>query len=104
RPIGQYRNAIGAGESLLGMRGRQQHSQPVGLGEAANGVENPQLVAEIEARGRFVENQNSGLLSERAGNQRELTLAAADPEPLALSQMFDSQRGNCLARYLAMGR
>jgi len=72
-------------------------------GEPANGVESPCLVPEIEARGRFVKNQDPRLLRQCAGDQHELPLAAADPQPFARGEMADAERGNCLVRRCAIG-
>jgi hypothetical protein len=74
----------------------------VTLGKAANGVENPHLIAKIEARGRLVENQNPGFLSQRASDQGELALAAADPDPFAPGKRFDPEGREGLSRYLAI--
>ena len=74
---GQDRDHIGATESLLGVMGGQQHGQCALAGETAHRIENPQLVAEIEARGWFVEDQDLRLLSQGAGDGRAQRTSAA---------------------------
>ena len=83
--------------------GRQQHGEAVALGEASNRVENPHLVAKVEACSRLVEDQNPRFLSQRPGYQGELALAAADPYPLAPGERLDPQRCKSLSRHLAIG-
>jgi hypothetical protein len=39
----------------------------------------------------------------RAGDQRELPLAAADPDPFAFGEMLDAQGVDCHCRGLAIG-
>jgi hypothetical protein len=95
---------IRTGESLFRVMGGQQHAQSARLGEIANSVENPHLVAKIEASRRFVEDQNPRVLCQRAGEHGKLPLAAADPQPFALCQMLYSQGGNRLVCRVAIGR
>ena len=82
--------------------GGQQHGQCALAGEAAHRIENPQLVAEIEARGWFVEDQDSRLLSQGAGDERELPFAAADPQPLAFGEVVDPERRDRLVGGVAI--
>jgi hypothetical protein len=42
-------------EGLLRVVGREQHGQCSSLGKPTDGIENPHLVAEIEARSQLIE-------------------------------------------------
>src|SRR5215469_10477512 len=45
---GEYRNTVGAGESLFRMMDRQQYAQSAPLGKAANSIEDSHLVPKIK--------------------------------------------------------
>jgi len=62
-----------------------------------------QLIAEIEARRGFVHDENARLLRERAGDQHQLSLAAADLGVDALLEVSHAERGKRAPRNLAVG-
>ena len=53
---GQHCDLVCAREGLLRVVGREQYGQCSSLGKRTDGIENPHLVAEIEARSRLIEN------------------------------------------------
>ena len=58
----------------------------------------PELVPEIERRGRFVQEQELGALSERAGNHHALFLAAAERAERSRFERLRAGRAKSLAR------
>ncbi len=59
--------------------------------ETRHMVENPDLIAKIEVRGRLIEDQDGRLLDQGAGQQRQLPFAAADFGARTMAQMGDGQ-------------
>jgi hypothetical protein len=70
----QERDAVGAQERLVGIVRRHDHAD-AGARERAHLVEHARLVAEVEARGRLVHDDQRRVLRERARDERELPLA-----------------------------
>ena len=75
--VAQQRNAVSNAQRVLGLVGRQQHGHAL-LAQLGNGFQHADLVAKVEAGGRLVHDQQHRLLRQRASNQHQLALAAAD--------------------------
>src|SRR5215471_15693036 len=60
-------------------------------GERADFAHYLALIAEVQARGRLVEHDESRLLSERTGEEHELALAAGDHRVGSLLEMRDAK-------------
>ena len=86
----QQRHPGRAGESVVGGVGREHDAVALG-GERAHLAEHERLVAEVEARGRLVHDDQGRRLGERAGDQGELALAAADPRVVGIRQRRDPE-------------
>ena len=87
----QQRHFGAAGKRVVRIVGRQH--DPVAFGrERAHLAQHQRLVAEIEARGRLVHDDQGRCLGERAGDQPELTLAAADPGVVGPGEIRDAER------------
>jgi hypothetical protein len=64
------------------------------LAEACHGAERLQdqhLVAKVQVRGRFLEEQDAGLLRQRPGDERQLALASADLDVAPIPQVGNAQ-------------
>ena len=68
-------DTIGDATGVIGMVGRHQNPDALPA-ECRDRVEQPDLIAEVEAGGRFVHHEDPRLLGEGAGDQHELPLAA----------------------------
>src|SRR5262245_15897811 len=84
------------------MRGKED--AVAGGRERADLAHHLALVAEVEARGRLVEHDELRLLSKRACEQNELTLAARNHGVRPVAQMLDAEAYERLSRHLAVMR
>ena len=97
----QQRDAGADGEGVVGIVGREDHREPVG-GEPGDLPQHQRLVAEIEAGGGLVHDQDGGLLRQRAGDQHELALAARQPGVVGPGEIPDAEAGERALRRFAV--
>jgi hypothetical protein len=83
-------------EGLVGVVGRQDHGMAAAAGEVGDARQHPRLVAEVEARGRFVHDQDRRLLRERAGDHHHLPLPAREARVIGARQIADPEPGRAL--------
>ena len=87
---------------MVGVVGGKDHREPVSR-QSRDLAQHQGLVAEVEARGRLVHDQDGRLLRKRPGDQHELALAAGEPRVVGVGQVLDVQSGQCGAGGLAIG-
>ena len=88
---------------MIGIVRGEDNSEAVRLRQGAGVVEHGNLVAEIEAGGGFVKNEEFRLLRQRAGEQDQLPLAAGNLGHRLVAQMRDAQCPQCLFGAGAVG-
>ncbi len=79
-----------AEEGLVGIVRREHDGDAAGR-ERLDVAQHADPVSEVEVGRRLVHHEDPGLLGERAGDQRELSLASADLRVAAVPQAVDSQ-------------
>ena len=84
--VGSYR------ERVVGVVGGEDYREPVRR-QSRDLAQHQGLVAEVEARGRLVHDQDRRLLRQRPGDQHELALAAGEPGVVGVGQILDVQSG-----------
>lgn len=72
--------------------GGEDHAEALS-GEAAHFAQDAALVAEVEAGGGFVEEDQGGFLGEGAGDQGELAFAAGDAVQGLVGEVRDAHAG-----------
>src|SRR5579883_1841162 len=102
----QQGDTVAAEEDVVGVV-RREHDGDAGAGEGRDLAQDTHLIAEIERRGGLVHDQDARLLRQRAGDQHELALAAADLGIDALLEMLDAEHAKRALRHgavMARGR
>src|SRR5580704_10022577 len=90
RAVAQQVSAIGCAHGMIGIMRREQDAV-ARRRQCADFAHDLALIAEVEARGRLVEHDETRLLRQRAGEQYELPLAARDHRVGPRAQMRDAE-------------
>ena len=84
--VPQQQHAVGHAQRLVRVVGGEQHGH-AGGGQPPQLAQHAALVAEVQAGGGFVEHDDACVLGQRAGDQRQLALAAGNLQKRLLSSV-----------------
>src|SRR5258707_5450750 len=90
-PLAEQEGAVRAQQRVVRIVAREEN-RDAGRSQLRDFSEHPDLVAEVEAGGGLVHHQQPRLLRQRAGDERELALAARDFSDRLVGELCYAQR------------